>query len=144
IGADPANPVTFGPFLQQMIELGYLDGQNITYDKRFAAGRDDLVGSFMAELVAREVQAIVVTGQREGEAARKATASIPIVTIVHPDPVGMGLAQSLARPGGNVTGLTMMETPAMHGKRLELLKQGVPELQRVGMLVSRTRADYGR
>jgi putative tryptophan/tyrosine transport system substrate-binding protein len=144
IGADPTNPVIFAPFLQQMRALGYLDGHNIQFEKRFAGGHDERIGGFMADLVQREVQAIVVTGQRETEAAHKATTSIPIVTIVHPDPIGMGLAQSLARPGANVTGLTAMETAELHGKRMELLKQAVPGLQTVGVLVSNGRADYKR
>jgi putative ABC transport system substrate-binding protein len=96
IGADPANPVIFRPFLQQFRELGYVEGQNVIYEKRFAAGEAELISGFIADLVERNVDAIVTTGQREADAARKATGSIPIVTIVHPDPIGMGLAQSLA------------------------------------------------
>ena len=95
IGADPANPVIFGPFLQQFRELGYVEGQNVIFEKRFAAGESALISGFIADLVARNIDVIVTTGQREAEAARKATASIPIVTIVHPDPIGMGLAQLL-------------------------------------------------
>jgi putative ABC transport system substrate-binding protein len=99
IGADPSNPVIFLPFLQQLRELGYTEGQNVLFEKRFAAGHAGLISSFIADLVDRNVDIIVTTGQREGEAAKQATSSIPIVTMLHPDVIGMGLAQSLAQPG---------------------------------------------
>jgi putative ABC transport system substrate-binding protein len=118
-----------------MRELGYVDGQNVVFDRRFAAGDDTLIGGFVADLVRRPVDIIVATGTREVIAAKQATSSIPIVTFIHPDPVGMGLAESLARPGGNVTGLTTMDVE-LYGKRVELLKQAVPTLKRAGVLVS--------
>jgi putative ABC transport system substrate-binding protein len=142
IGAEPANPVIFLPFLQQLRELGYIEGQNVIFEKRFAAGHTDLIGGFIADLVDRNVDIIVTTGQREGEAAKNATSSIPIVTILHPDIVGMGLARSLAQPGGNVTGLTALEAVEIYGKRLELLKQVVPGLHRAGLMVSPNRSEY--
>jgi putative ABC transport system substrate-binding protein len=143
IGASPTDPANFRPFLEQMVELGYVDGQNIIFDRRFAAGEDSLIGDFVADLVRRPVDIIVVTGTRETIAAKRATSSIPIVTFTHPDPVGMGLAQSLARPGGNVTGLTTMDVE-LYGKRIELLKQGVPSLKRAGVLVSGRQPFYKR
>ena len=123
IGADPANPVIFLPFLQQFRELGYVEGQNVIFEKRFATGQAGLIGGFIADLVDRNVDVIVTTGQREGDAAKQATSSIPIVTMLHPDVIGRGLAQSLAQPGGNVTGLTAMEALEIYGKRIELLKR---------------------
>jgi putative ABC transport system substrate-binding protein len=135
IGADPANPVIFQPFLQQLRELGYVDGENVVVEKRFAAGDVDRIVGFVTDLVDRNADVIVTTGEREAEAARRATASIPIVTIVHPDPIGRGLAQSLARPGGNVTGLTAMEAAGIYGKRMELLKLAVPHLKRMGLMI---------
>jgi putative ABC transport system substrate-binding protein len=141
IGADPANPVNFVPFLQQFRELGYIEGQNVFIERRFAAGQANLIAGFVADLVDRNVDVIVTTGSREVEAARRATASIPIVTVLHPDLVGMGFAQSLAKPGGNVTGLTVME-PELDGKRIEIIKQAVPGLQKIGFMVSRAREDY--
>jgi len=135
IGASPAEPANFHPFLEQMRELGYVDGQNVVFDRRFAAGDDTVIGGFVADLVRRPVNIIVATGTREVIAAKQATSSIPIVTFIHPDPVGMGLAESLARPGGNVTGLTTMDVE-LYGKRVELLKQAVPTLKRAGVLVS--------
>ena len=141
IGADPANPVNFLPFLQQFRALGYIEGQNVILDRRFADGQLDLIAGFVAELVARNVDVIVTTGGREAEAAKRATASIPIVTVLHPDLLGAGLARSLAQPGGNVTGLTVME-PELDGKRIEMLKQAVPDLNKAGLMISRVREDY--
>jgi putative ABC transport system substrate-binding protein len=142
IGADPANPVIFLPFLQQLRELGYIEGQNIILEKRFAAGQEGLISGFIADLVDRKVDIIVTTGQREAEAAKHATSSIPIVTILHPDLIGMGLAQSLAHPGGNVTGLTALEAVEIYGKRIELLKRAVPSLRSAGLMVSPNRSEY--
>jgi ABC-type uncharacterized transport system substrate-binding protein len=135
IGASHTDPANFGPFLEQMRELGYVDGQNVIFDRRFAAGDDSLIDGFIADLVRRPVDIIVATGTREAAAARRATSSIPIVTFVHPDPIGMGLAESLARPGGNVTGLTTMDVE-IYGKRIEILKQAVPTLKKAGVLIS--------
>src|SRR5450631_3412278 len=109
IGADPGDPVVFRPFLEQLRDLGYIEGRNISLERRFAAGRDELIGDFVADLVQRKVDIIVVTGNRESITAKHATSTIPIVTIVSTDPIRTGLAASLARPGGNVTGLTTMD-----------------------------------
>jgi ABC-type uncharacterized transport system substrate-binding protein len=141
IGADPANPVIFLPFLQQLRELGYIEGKSIILEKRFADGQAGLISGFIADLVDRNVDIIVTTGQREGEAAKLATSSIPIVSILHPDLIGMGLAQSLAQPGGNVTGLTALEAVEIYGKRIELLRQAVPGLHSAGLMVSPNRSE---
>jgi putative tryptophan/tyrosine transport system substrate-binding protein len=143
IGADPANPVNFLPFLQQFRALGYVEGQNVILERRFAEGQLDLIARFVVDLVDRNVDVIVTTGGREADAARRATSSIPIVTVLHPDLLGAGLAQSLAQPGGNVTGLTVME-PELDGKRIEMLKQAVPGLHKVGLMISRVREDYSQ
>lgn len=143
IGASPTDLANFRPFLEQMRELGYIDGQNVTFDRRFAAGDDSLINGFVADLVRRPVDIIVVTGTREAIAAKHATSSIPIVTFVHPDPIGMGLAESLAHPGGNVTGLTTMDVE-IYGKRIEILKQAVPNLKRAGVLISARQPLYKR
>jgi putative ABC transport system substrate-binding protein len=126
-----------------MRELGYIDGSNIVFDRRFADGDDSLVHGFIADLVRRPVDIIVVTGTREVEAAYQATSSIPIVAFIMPDPITMGVAQSLSRPGRNVTGLTTMDVE-IYGKRLELLKQVVPTLKRVGVLISGRQPLYKR
>ena len=143
IGASPNDPANLRPFLEQMRELGYVDGQNIVFERRFAAGDDGLIEGFVADLVRRPVDIIVATGTREVAAAKQATSSIPIVTFITPDPIGMGFAQSLARPGGNVTGLTTMDVE-IYGKRTELLKQAVPNLKRVGVLISGRQLLYVR
>jgi ABC-type uncharacterized transport system substrate-binding protein len=143
VGADPGNPVVYVPFFQQMTQLGYVEGQNILFERRFAAGRDELINDFTADLVRRAVDVIVATGQREVLAAKQATSSIPIVMVVNPDPIGMGVAASLARPGGNVTGLTTMDF-GIYGKRIEILKDAVPGLKKVALLVSPSNLTYKR
>ena len=141
IGADPGDPVVFRPFLGQLRELGYIEGRNISLERRFAAGRDELIGDFVADLVQRKVDVIVVTGDREGLTAKNATSTIPIVTIVATDPIRTGLAASLARPGGNVTGLTTMDR-GIYGKRIEILKQVVPHLSKTALLLTLGNGTY--
>ena len=141
IGADPGDPVVFRPFLEQRRELGYIEGRNISLERRFAAGRDELIGDFVADLVQRKVDVIVVTGDREGLTAKNATSTIPIVTIVATDPIRIGLAASLARPGGNVTGLTTMDR-GIYGKRIEILKQVVPHLSKTALLLTLGNGTY--
>jgi putative tryptophan/tyrosine transport system substrate-binding protein len=141
IGADPGDPVVFRPFLGQLRELGYIEGRNISLERRFAAGRDEVIGDFVADLVQRKVDVIVVTGDREGLTAKNATFTIPIVTIVATDPIRIGLAASLARPGGNVTGLTTMDR-GIYGKRIEILKQVVPHLSKTALLLTLGNGTY--
>ena len=143
IGASASEPANFAPFLEQMHVLGYVDGQNIVFDRRFAAGRDELIEGFVADLVRRPVDIIVVTGTRESIAAKRATSSIPIVMMVNPDPIGMALVESLSRPGGNVTGLTTMDID-IYGKRLEILKTAVPTLLKAGVLITPGKPYYQR
>jgi putative tryptophan/tyrosine transport system substrate-binding protein len=143
IGASGTDPGLLNPFLEQMARLGYVEGQNVIFDRRFAAGHDERIAGFIADLVRRPVDIIVVTGTRESIAAGEATSSIPIVTIVNPDPVGLGLAHGLARPGGNVTGLTSMDF-SLYGKRIEILKQAVPGLTKAGVLMSGGKLSYRR
>jgi putative ABC transport system substrate-binding protein len=141
IGADPGDPVVFRPFLEQLRELGYVEGRSIILERRFAAGRDELIGEFVADLVQRKVDIIVVTGNRESITAKHATSTIPIVTIVSSDPIRTGLAASLAHPGGNVTGLTTMDW-GIYGKRIEILKQVLPNLSKVALLLSLGNGSY--
>jgi putative ABC transport system substrate-binding protein len=143
IGADPGDPVVFRPFLEQLRKLGYIEGHNVILEPRFAAGRDELIGDFVADLVQHKVDIIVVTGNRESIAAKHATSTIPIVTIVLTDPIRTGLAATLARPGGNVTGLTTMDW-GIYGKRIEILKQVVPKLSKAALLLSRGNGSYAR
>ena len=117
------------PFGRGLRELGYVEGENIALEYRFADGRDERLPQFAAELVARPVRVIFAPDTPAGLAARAATASIPVV-MAGSDPVALGLAASLARPGGNVTGLSFANV--LHaGKNLELLKQAAPATRRV-------------
>jgi putative ABC transport system substrate-binding protein len=135
--------VVFRPFLEQIRKLGYIDGQNLILQRRLAAGHDELINEFVADLLQRRFAIIVVTGTRESIAAKRATSSIPIVTIVTPHPILTGLAASMARPGGNVTGLTSMDW-GIYGKRIEILKQAIPGLSKATVLLSRRNETYAR
>ena len=138
----PTNPATdssrFEPFRAALRELGYIEGQNITIEYRYAAGKIDRYPEVAAELVRLKVDIIVVGGgARPIQAAKNATKTIPIVmTGAGLDPVKEGLVESLARPGGNVTGITDLGRE-LGGKRLELLKEAVPKLARVAVLYDR-------
>src|SRR5713226_5604112 len=120
-------------FRQKLRELGHIDGENIDIEYRWAEGQDDRLPNLATELVRLKPDVIVTTGTPGALAAMQATNTIPIVMASAGDPVGAGLVASLARPGGNVTGFTILG-PELEGKRLELLKQAVPELSRVAVL----------
>jgi putative tryptophan/tyrosine transport system substrate-binding protein len=120
-------------FRQELTKLGWIEGKNIVFEYRFAEQKRERVPELAAELVRLKVDLILVTGRAPGLAAKSATATIPIVMMSFPDPVGEGLVASLARPGGNVTGLSSLGTE-LATKRLEILKDAVPKLARVGVL----------
>src|SRR5947208_3507525 len=120
-------------FRQGLREVGYIEGQNITIEYRYAEGKLDRLPALAAELVALKVDVIVTGGPQATRPAKKATATIPIVMAFDSDPVGNGFVASLARPGGNVTGLSAL-SPEISGKQLELLKEIVPTLSRVAVL----------
>jgi putative ABC transport system substrate-binding protein len=120
-------------FLQRLRELGWTDGQNIVIEYRWAEGRESRYAEFAAELVRRKVDIIVTAGTPAVLAAMKATTTIPIVFAAAGDPVRTGLVVSLARPGGNVTGLSNQQTD-LGGLRLELLREIMPGLKRVAVL----------
>jgi len=120
-----------------MRELGYMEGKNIVIDWRFAEGRADRLAGLAAELVRLKVDVIVTSGPPATLSARDATRTIPIVMASDADPVGSGVVASLARSGGNITGLSTL-APEISGKRLELLKEIVPKLSRVAVLASST------
>ncbi|HEX4235821.1 MAG TPA: ABC transporter substrate-binding protein [Caldimonas sp.] len=121
-------------FMQGLRSLGYVEGKNLVVDWRYASGRADRLAAMADDLVRTKVELIIAPGQPAREAARKATTTIPILTLSGSDPVREGWAKSLARPGGNVTGLTFT-FPELGPKRLELLKEAVPSLSRVAVLV---------
>ena len=123
-------------FRQRLRELGYVEGKNIVIEYRYAEGKRERLPDLAAELVRLKVDVIVTTGARPILAAKKASATIPIVFAAATDPVGTGLVSSLARPGGNITGLSLM-APDLDGKRLELLKEAFPKVARVAFLWNR-------
>ena len=130
-----AAPFTIGSFRQGLRELGWVEGQNIVIDYRFAEGRYDRLPDLAAELVRLKVDVIVASPTTPAAAAKNATGTIPIVMIgAGADPVGQGLVASLARPGGNVTGLSYSTGQEIFGKQLELLKEIVPKVRRVAVL----------
>jgi ABC-type uncharacterized transport system substrate-binding protein len=120
-------------FLEGLREVGYVEGKNIVVEIRYAAGRLDRYPELAAELVNLKVDVIVTASAPAVQAVRSATRTIPIVMAAAADPVGAGLVASLARPGGNVTGLSM-RSPDLSGRRLQLLKEVVPKVHRVGIL----------
>ena len=137
-GTDPSRtlPPQWLAFFEGMRALGWIEGQNIQVERRFAAGRSDRVAGFAAELARLNVDVIVATGLRENQAARQATTTIPVVMIVVDDPVEAGLVQSLARPGTNFTGVTFSMS-GVGQKYVEILKEAVPSLARAEILASR-------
>ena len=130
----PATPdANAEAFRQGLRDLGYIEGTNILVEYPYAEAREDHIPSLVAELVLK-VDVLVSTSTTAILAAKQATKTIPIVMVTQVDPVAMGIVESLARPGGNITGLTRL-TRELTGKRLELLQEVVPTLSRVGVLV---------
>ena len=118
---------------QELSKLGWIEGKNITIEYRFAEQKNERLPELAADLVRLKVDLIVTSGGQPALAAKKATTTIPIVMTSFADPVALGLVASLARPGGNVTGLSSLATE-LNSKRLEILKDAVPKLARVGLL----------
>src|SRR5262245_45141661 len=122
-------------FRQELTKLGWIEGKNIVFEYRFGEGRTERLRELAAELVRLKVDLIVTSGGPTALAAKKGTTTIPIVMTTVGDPVGQGLVASLARPGGNVTGLSGLAVE-LNTKRLEILKDAVPKLARVALLWS--------
>jgi putative tryptophan/tyrosine transport system substrate-binding protein len=120
-------------FRQGLRELGYIDTQNILLEYRWAHAQYEHMDDLVAELLRLQVDVLVIDSTRAGLAAKRATSTLPIVLAVAADPVGTGLVESLARPGGNITGLSTMY-PELSAKRLQLLKDMVPTAARVAVL----------
>jgi putative ABC transport system substrate-binding protein len=131
------DPHTPGPQVegiqQGLRDLGYVEGKNILVEYRYSEGKRDLNASQVAELLHLKVDVLVVSALPAIRAAKQATKTIPIVMVTTQDPVATGLINNLARPGGNITGLTRL-TRELSGKRLELLMEMVPSISRVGVL----------
>jgi putative ABC transport system substrate-binding protein len=134
--SDPARLRRFDAFRQGLRELGYVEGQSIALEPRWAEGKYERYAALATDLVRLKVDVIVVVGGAATRAAQQATGAIPIVMSVVNDPVGGGLVPSLARPGGNVTGLTIM-TSDLVGKQLGLLKEMLPRVSQVTLLGNR-------
>lgn len=132
-GFPSTGPVRIEAFLQGLRELGYIEGQNIAIEYRYAEGRQDRYPALVADLVRLKVDVIVTHGSTGTRAAKEITSTLPIVMANDPDPVGSGFVASLARPGGNITGLSAL-APELSGKRLELVKETVPRLSRIAIL----------
>src|SRR6266478_4282921 len=138
VAASPSsNAARIEPFRQGLRELGYVEGKNIVIEWRYAEGKLDRLPALAAELVRLKVDVIVTSGPTVTRAAKEATNMIPIVMAFDNDPVGSGVVASLARPGGNITGLSIL-APEISGKQLELLKEIVPRLSRVAVLGNST------
>src|SRR6516165_2039406 len=132
LGAQPPDPQKTPPW-PTLRELGYVEGANLVVERRFAAGRRDRLAAFASELVSLKPDVILAHGGQAAEVANTTTHEIPIVVMGAGDPVGTGLVDGLARPGGNVTGVTEVATE-LSAKRLELLKEAVPTVARVAVL----------
>ena len=120
-------------FVQQLRELGWREGHTVAIEYRWAEGRTERADEIATELVRLKVDIIVLSGNAFASAAKRATATIPIVFALAGDPLGTGLLESLARPGGNITGLSL-QTNDLSGKRIELLREIVPNLRRLAIL----------
>jgi putative ABC transport system substrate-binding protein len=129
----PSMAPTFEAFRQGLRELGYVEGQNVALEYRFAQGRADRLPALAAELVQMKVEVIVIQSTQAALAAKQATQTIPIVMAQGGDPVAAGLVASLARPGGNVTGLSL-QLSELSGKRLQLLKEVAPKSTLVAVI----------
>jgi putative tryptophan/tyrosine transport system substrate-binding protein len=135
----PTNPLipsrSTGAFLQRLRELGWIEGQTITIESRWAAGRPERLDEIAAEFVRLKVDLIVTSSTNDSIVMKQVAPQIPMVFAVSGDPVGFGLVASLARPGGNVTGLSIQTTDSA-GKRLQLLREIVPGLHRLSILAN--------
>ncbi|HKQ65710.1 MAG TPA: ABC transporter substrate-binding protein [Methylomirabilota bacterium] len=141
LGGHPAPRGIWQHLLDAMRALDYVEGQNLVVKLGLAEGRSERLPGLVAELLQAKVDVIVTTSTQETQAARKATSTIPIVMTVVPDPVEQGLVKSLARPGGNVTGLTTL-APGTNQKLIELLREAVPSASRFGVLRTGVRSPF--
>ncbi len=122
-----------GPFRDGLRDLGYVEGQNILIEYRWAEGKYERFPALIAELIASKVDVTVTAGTPATQAYQKARTSIPLVMVAVGDPVGTGIVASLNRPGGNITGLTSI-SPELEGKRIELLREVIPKLSHIAVL----------
>jgi putative ABC transport system substrate-binding protein len=133
VRAETPPPVDIEAFRQGLREHGYVEGTNVVIEYRWADGNEERLRSLVAELLRLKVDLIVTSAPAATRVAKEATTTIPIVMVLVADPVAFGFVASLARPGGNVTGFAFL-LPEVSGKRLDLLKEAIPELSRVAVL----------
>ena len=123
------------PFRNVLRDLGYVEGQTVAFEHRFPGERPALFESMALDLVGRKVDVLVAVSPLSAAAAKRATASIPIIFVIHPNPIESGLVSSLARPTGNITGFSSLAND-LSAKQLELLKEALPDLSRIGVVVN--------
>src|SRR5215467_6509526 len=142
-GPNPAMVSRTEAFRQGLRELGYVEGKNMIIEWRYAEAKPERFPALAAELVRLKVDVIITGGEAATRPAKEATSTIPIVMAQDADPVGTGFVTSLARPGGNITGLSRL-APELNGKRLELLKEIIPRLSRVAVFEISTDPGYAQ
>jgi putative ABC transport system substrate-binding protein len=143
VSGDPQNPGQYvQAFRQGLQDLGYIEGKNILVDYRYAAVEPQRVPEFVEELVRLKVNVLVSSSMGAIRAAKQASKTIPLVMVAAQDPVAAGLVDSLAHPGGNITGVSRLSRD-LSGKRMELFKEAVPGISRVGVLAAQGFADSG-
>jgi putative ABC transport system substrate-binding protein len=140
-GPEPVHPAARA-LVQGLRALGYVEGRNLILERRSAEGRFERFGDIVAELVRLNADVIVTAGDPMTRAAKAVTVTVPIVMAFSIDPVGQGIIQSLARPGGNVTGLMTFVGPEIEAKRLELLREMLPGVSRVAYLANKEEKDW--
>jgi putative tryptophan/tyrosine transport system substrate-binding protein len=138
-GSADEESIYLAAFRQGLADVGYVEGRNIIVEHRFPAEKPERFQSMAAELVELKLEVLVASGQPPALALQRATATIPIIFVAAYDPLGVGLVNSLARPSGNITGLSL---PDLIGKRLEILKQALPNLSRVAVLINPANQSY--
>jgi ABC-type uncharacterized transport system substrate-binding protein len=133
IGVLLLNSEELAAFRQGLRDLGYIEGKNIIIEYRSAREKPERISDLAADLIHKKVDVIITSGTAQARAIQEATTTTPIVVVRTGDPVGTGLVATLARPGGNITGFSIL-SPELSGKRLELLKEAAPKIERVGVL----------
>ncbi len=140
-GPEPLHP-SIRAFVQGLRALGYVEGQNLLLERRSAEGQFERFGDIVTELIRLKTDVIVAPGDQIPRVAMAITTTVPIVMATAEDPVGAGLVRSLARPGGNVTGLMLIVGPEIEGKRLEIFREALPRVSRVAYLGSKEEKDW--
>jgi len=131
-----SDPVLLGNSIPQLLrEVGYVEGRNLIVVRKYAEGNFDRLPGFALELVELRVDVILAVGTLSTQAAKTATETVPVVMLVNVDPVALGVVKSLARPGGNITGVVIAPDGTLAGKKLELLKEAVPRARRIALLI---------